>query len=100
MKKFFICISMLFSLCSIGFAGNSVPLNHQPIGNSHDEIWKIGQTTKGLHRYSKKSYENSNFNMEPIFWGNTTELLIYEKIHIYKYFIKNGHLPPGNYIFR
>ena len=65
-----------------------------------NDIWKIGQTTHGINRYTKGSYEYDNFQMVPIFWGNTTELLIVEKIYIYSYWQKYGHLPPGNRIFR
>lgn len=36
MKKFLICFSMLFCFSVVAFAGNNVPLNHQPIDNSHD----------------------------------------------------------------
>jgi hypothetical protein len=36
MKKLLFCISMLFCLSTIAYAGNDVPLNHQPIGTSHD----------------------------------------------------------------
>ena len=65
-----------------------------------NEVWKIGQTTKGINRYSSNSYERKNFEMIPVFWGNTTEQLIYERILLYNYFLTHGHLPPGNHIFR
>lgn len=65
-----------------------------------DDIWKIGQTTHGTNRYPKGSYEDKYFKMTPIYYGYTTELLIMEKFHIYSYWQKYGHLPPGNKIFR
>ena len=37
MKHLFICISMLFCLSIIAYAGNNVPLNHQPNGSTHDQ---------------------------------------------------------------
>ena len=65
-----------------------------------NDIWKIGQTTHGTNRYQKESYEFKNFQMVPVYWGNTTELLVMEKIYIYSYAFQHGHLPPGNRIFR
>ena len=65
-----------------------------------NDIWKIGQTTHGTNRYPKGSYEDKFFEMIPIYYGYTTELLIMEKFHIYSYWQKYGHLPPGNRIFR
>ncbi len=35
-----------------------------------------------------------------IFPGNVIEIKIQEKIMIYGYAVSNGHLPPGNRIFR
>lgn len=50
MKKLLFCISMLFCLSAIAYAGNDVPLNHQPNGSTHDgngkapaNIWHIDQ---------------------------------------------------------
>lgn len=36
MKKLLFCISMLFCLSIIAYAGNDVPMTHHPIGTSHD----------------------------------------------------------------
>ena len=36
MKKVLFCISMLFCLSAIAFAGSDVPLTHQPNGSTHD----------------------------------------------------------------
>ena len=33
------------------------------------DVWKYGETTQGEKRYSDNSYENTNFNMKPIFYG-------------------------------
>ena len=35
MKHLFICISMLFCLSTIAYAGNDVPMTHHPIGSTH-----------------------------------------------------------------
>lgn len=35
MKHLFICISMLFCLSIIAYAGNDVPMTHHPIGSTH-----------------------------------------------------------------
>jgi len=35
MKVLLFCISMLFCLNAIAYAGNDVPLNHQPNGSTH-----------------------------------------------------------------
>ena len=43
------------------------------------DVWKYGETTQGEKRYSDNSYENTNFNMKPIFYGTKTEILIQEK---------------------
>ena len=65
-----------------------------------NDVWKIGQTTHGIDRYPKESYEFKNFQMVPVYWGTTTELLITEKIYLYSYAFQHGHLPPGNMIFK
>lgn len=64
------------------------------------DVWKYGETTQGIDRYSGNSYERTNFDMKPIYYGNKMEILIHEKRMIYGYFFKNGTLPPGNRIFR
>lgn len=35
MKHLFVCISMLFCLCTIAYAGNDVPMTYQPNGSIH-----------------------------------------------------------------
>lgn len=64
------------------------------------EIWKIGETTKGIARYNKNSYESKYFNMQPVFYGTKSEILKEEKIRLRDYYLQNGCLPPGNKIFR
>ena len=61
---------------------------------------KLVKTTNGMNRYPLNSYERINFNMIPIFYGNTTQLYIMEKIYLYKYYLTHGRLPYGNRIFR
>jgi len=64
------------------------------------DIWKIGETTKGVGRYKNDSYEFNNFKIIPVFYGTKTEILVEEKRRIYHYHLQNGCLPPGNKIFR
>ncbi len=45
-------------------------------------------------------YKREKLKMFPIFYGNTIEIKIQEKIMIYGYVFKYGHLLPGNKIFR
>ena len=60
------------------------------------EVWKYGETTQGEKRYSKSSYEKTQFKMQPIFYGTKTEILIQEKIMLFWYFAEHHQLPPGN----
>ena len=64
------------------------------------EVWKIGETTQGNNRYTDNWYQTYNVHMISVFEGNQREIKIHEKILIYQYYFKNGHLPPGNRIFR
>jgi len=69
--------------------------------NSGD-VWKYGVTTY-TDRYSAdylKSIEKGGVQMETQFYGNQMQIKIVEKSKIYNYFITDGHLPPGNKIFR
>jgi len=38
--------------------------------------------------------------MQPLFFGNTVQIKVQEKIMIYGHFLATGSLPPGNKIFR
>lgn len=64
------------------------------------DVWKYGETIQGKGRYNSNSYEATNFEMQPIFYGTKTEILIQEKIMLYWYFFQNGQLPPGNKRFQ
>ena len=67
------------------------------------EVWKIGETTQGNNRYTDSwmsSIGEGGVSMYRIYYGNQREIKIYEKEMIYSYYFKNGHLPPGNKIFR
>ena len=76
--------------------GNSVYLNA-------GEVWKYGETTKSYGRY-KQSELNAmvpgGVKMNPIFFGNTVEIKVQEKVMIYGHYLATGSLPPGNKIFR
>lgn len=66
------------------------------------EVWKIGETTKGFNRYTSKYLESKGKGLEihPVYYGTQKQILTQEKLMINAYFINNGHLPPGNRIFR
>lgn len=44
-----------------------------------------------------KNEKNNSYN---IYQGTQKQILTQEKLMINAYFINNGHLPPGNRIFR
>ena len=71
-----------------------------PVYMAPDDVWEYGETTVGEQRYSDEFYKREKLKMFPIFYGNTIEIKIQEKIMIYGYVFKYGHLPPGNKIFR
>jgi hypothetical protein len=76
--------------------GNVVHLNA-------GDIWKYGETSNGMSRYSRSTLDNmvpGGVKMFPIFLGNQIEIKVQEKIMIYGYTLMNGSLPPGNKIFR
>jgi len=76
--------------------GNNVYLNA-------GDVWKYGETTSGMTRYSQRELDNmipGGTTMQPIYFGNQVEIKIQEKIMIYGYFFLNETLPPGNKIFR
>lgn len=59
MKKFFICISMLFCLSTFAYAGNDVPMNYQPYGSTHGgspkspiNIWYVNQDGNVMSMHS------------------------------------------------
>ena len=76
--------------------GNSVYLNA-------GEVWKYGETTKGLNRYGQSKLDAmvpGGVKFNPLFFGNTVEIKVQEKIMIYGHVLATGKLPPGNKIFR
>lgn len=67
------------------------------------EVWKIGETPQGDNRYTgswMNSVGEGGVSMHRIYYGNQREIKLYEKKMLFDYYIKNGHLPPGNKIFR
>ena len=70
--------------------------NNEMVYMKKGDVWKYGETTQGEKRYSDNSYENTNFNMKPIFYRTKTEILIQEKIMLIRYFVEHQQLPPGN----
>ena len=66
------------------------------------EVWKYGETTKGMSRYSDKYLTGigRGLLMIPEFFGTQIDIKVAEKAKIYSYAIGSGHLPPGNKIFR
>ena len=87
-------------------ASGSYPCYRCNTGNmylSRGAVWKYGQTTNPFSRYSD-GYLNAigpgGVRQVNEVWGSQRDILIAEKIKIYGYFFTNGHLPPGNRIFR
>ena len=67
------------------------------------EIWKYGETTQSPpeNRYGgKRKLEERNLRMEINYSGSQKQIKIEEKRKLYSYYLKHGHLPPGNSIFR
>ena len=73
--------------------------NNEMVYLKAGDVWKYGETTQGENRYKKDSYERTNFNMHPVFYGSKTEILIHEKKLLIEYYYKHHKLPPGNKIF-
>jgi hypothetical protein len=67
---------------------------------SAGDVWKYGETTNPSSRYSQSQLNSLGLEQTIEFTGTQLEIKIMEKTKIYGYFIKNGHLPPGNKIFR
>jgi len=66
------------------------------------DVWKYGETTSS-DRYSQDYLDGigaGGVNIQPQFYGNQMQIKVAEKVKIYNYFLTNGHLPPGNKIFR
>ncbi len=66
-------------------------------------VWKYGETSSSTDRYSdayKAGIGPGGVTENPLFFGNQVQIKVAEKTAIYSYFRMNGHLPPGNKIFR
>ena len=66
-------------------------------------VWKYGETSSSSDRYSdayKAGIGPGGVTENPLFFGNQVQIKVAEKAAIYSYFRMNGHLPPGNKIFR
>ncbi|AWM13817.1 type IV secretion protein Rhs [Flavobacterium sediminis] len=64
------------------------------------DVWKYGETTNPAGRYSESYLEANRVQQVNEFSGSQLQIKIAEKSKIYNYFLQNGHLPPGNKIFR
>lgn len=64
------------------------------------DVWKYGETVHGNTRYSKAWLDRMLLEKITQNKGPQREMKIQEKKKIYEYFLKNGHLPPGNKLFR
>ena len=67
------------------------------------EIWKYGETTQSPpeNRYGgKEALKKRHLKMMTESSGTQKQMKIEEKRKLYSYFLKHGHLPPGNSIFR
>lgn len=67
------------------------------------EVWKYGETTQNPpeSRYrGEEMLRSMNLFMYYEAAGSQKQMKIEEKHMLYNYFFKNGHLPPGNSIFR
>ena len=76
-----------------------------PTGSMHlnaGDVWKYGETTS-TDRYTdgyKGGIGNGGVTEVPQVYGTQRQIKTAEKVKIYGYFFQNGHLPPGNKIFR
>ncbi len=86
-----------YPVYSLGFSA--------PTGSMHlhkGDVWKFGETTS-QYRYTdgyKGGIGNSGVTEVPQVYGTQRQIKTAEKVKIYGYFFQNGHLPPGNKIFR
>jgi hypothetical protein len=64
------------------------------------DVWKFGETTNPAGRYSQSELNGLGVRQVNEFYGNQVQIKVVEKMKIYNYFLQNGHLPPGNKIFR
>ncbi len=64
------------------------------------DVYKYGETINPTGRYSQTYLNGLGVQQINEFSGNQVEIKVQEKVKIYGYFFANGHLPPGNKIFR
>ncbi|MCB0649298.1 MAG: hypothetical protein KDC49_21660 [Saprospiraceae bacterium] len=64
------------------------------------DVWKYGETINPATRYSESFKYGMGVQQFDEFFGNQVQIKVMEKTKIYGYFLQNGHLPPGNKIFR
>lgn len=64
------------------------------------EVWKYGETTNFLSRYTPNQLISWGVSISYLKTGNQLQTKIWEKELIYGYYFEKGHLPPGNKIFR
>lgn len=64
------------------------------------DVWKYGETTNPAGRYTSGQLSGWGVRQVNEFYGNQVQIKVMEKTKIYGYFLQNGHLPPGNKIFR
>ncbi|GAA0875033.1 hypothetical protein GCM10009118_14410 [Wandonia haliotis] len=65
------------------------------------DVWKYGETINLATRYSDGYLQSvGGVQLFTEFRGNQVQIKVMEKTKIYGYFLRNGHLPPGNKIFR
>ncbi len=64
------------------------------------DVWKYGETINPDTRYSDPELIRLGVRQVDEFPGNQIEIKVAEKTKIWAYFIVQGHLPPGNKIFR
>ncbi len=64
------------------------------------DVWKYGETTNPFGRYRESELNALKVEKADELWGSQIQIKIAEKTKIYSYFLLNGHLPPGNKIFR
>lgn len=64
------------------------------------DVWKYGETINPATRYSGNFKKGLRVEQINEFRGNQVQIKVMEKTKIYGYFLRNGHLPPGNKIFR
>ncbi len=90
-------------MLTVNKPGTYLDVRGNPITLKAGEVWKYGETTKGFDRYSDETLQTmvpGGVTMKPIFFGNTVQIKVQEKIIIYGHFLSTGSLPPGNKIFR